>query len=518
MPHPIFPYYGHGMNVPYSYNNWNKEQPLLVSEVNMSGSVSNSSISNSSYWNKEQPLPVSEVNISGSVSTSSISNSSEQPSLFNISLCLLCTADIPRHNAKQCPMLQEYQSLNFWPSVCHNCRHLIPVHDTRKCPNFKSLHYLEDVTTINNDTPLQNPFNFKHRRLRQLSTKVNSFETACDDSVLGTTFIPEKTRKTFRQKAKNSKEKTQLPPISSFLKPKKGHHEACNDVNCFNEFSLKPQSMLSKRKKRTAQPNLSSLVTKVNSEKDFHLLPTENNVLKPTYTLPNPVLLESNGLSLMNINHFQKYAKEICVEKPTDKPIKPPASTIIIIPNEHSLNPKECIIQVGDEASNWLRKNGQNCYINKRSDSPLSTLVNCQNEGTTNNTVAPEAIDNAHKNNEINSTVTAAPIASVVEYMNSDSEIDVFTSDDEEDALSVMQYSLLTFRPQLASNISECSTFKHSLVKDCNTKSSILPIIKSNKLDAKGSKNLPKLSKFEYKESKNVIDNVITESLLYVGV
>ena len=422
LPHPMYPHYGFGNQFAYDFNLWNKVHNLQLPEMEKMNYISSLS---------------SGMNNSNSMSSVSSDHSSKPSlSLFQISLCLLCTAELPRHHPSKCPMLKRGKAQGFWPSVCHNCRHLIPEHDSKSCPNAKSLHYPGDIITVNNDT-------VKHNRLHLMNSKFNSFKKANDDSVLGTKFIHEKTRKTFKPKEDNhSHEKnTKLPPISNFLIPKKGHHETCNNINCFNKIN--------------------------SNDTDAHTLPPKRRI-SSTYTLPNPVLLDAYGLPI-DLNQSQ-----VCIEPKTQE------SKRLIIPSKHPLNPKKLIV---------------NESISNESITVTHALP-VKNPGS-NKKHAIKSDDSATSSH--GSSKAATHFVPMAQQMSSDSEADVFTSDDEEDAFSVINNSTIGFHQELLYNgVSKCSALKH-------TPNLLLP---TSKIKAT---NCPESG------SDHEKINVITESLLYIG-
>ena len=145
-------------------------------------------------------------------------------------MCVICVASIPKHLPSKCPT-EMVDNAYMWPSICYKCKSFIPIHDHKDCPNARSL----TCTAKNLDnfvhparTTEQEAVKIweKCNRKKSLNSRKASFKIASDESVKGTTFNPQKTKKTFVQKP-HGPNRPNLPPMSSFLQPM-NENKDCN--------------------------------------------------------------------------------------------------------------------------------------------------------------------------------------------------------------------------------------------------------------------------------------------------
>lgn len=169
-------------------------------------------------------------------------------------MCVMCAACIPKHIASRCPTEIE-ESISTWPSMCYKCKPFIPIHDHVSCPNVKTLIPMSESPVFIND-PVFDPSRLV------LSSRPNSFQNysnlsnrsrfkpASDASVEGTTFRHQKSRKVFNY-SKAFAPPT-LPPMSSFTETKQksyGLNYTTQGQNAYSNIDTQGEYTLSTNEK-----------------------------------------------------------------------------------------------------------------------------------------------------------------------------------------------------------------------------------------------------------------------------
>ena len=392
-----------------------------------------------SSWNHDIYNPNQNYNFSYATHNQAFSHAVQKPTYW-ISMCVMCVASIPKHFPVKCPTEREDFSL-IWPSICFKCRPFVPIHDQQNCPNAKA--FTSSAQTVDNFHKNIDPEAIKIRRPTSPSKNRKKFRMASDESVRGTTFHPQKTRKTFI--LKKPTDLSPLPPISSFLQSDDAMENAAesNSTDETGDYTL-PMSNRNQTATYTTQLDFNDLEEKQNNRRC---------VLGPRKVVRKKVS------RVKAINIFRSpIDSESLVCKNVDKRNSPVESSIHgseIINHQHDAK-----LAYWNDLSSVLSYDNQNGNQDFVKTKGKENLENC----------AIKKVRTIPKRLTIKSV-----------KMGSDSEVDLYSSNDEEDALAsqLMCQKMSTGKPK------PCSILKVESPDSLSKKvlSCITPIDKTRMYD-----------------------------------
>ena len=348
----------------------------------------------SSWHHDNMYNPNQNYNFSYATHNQAFSHVVQKPTYW-ISMCVMCVASIPKHFPGKCPTEREDFSL-IWPSICFKCRPFVPLHDQQTCPNAKAFTSSARTRTVDNFHKNIDPEAIKIRRPTSPSKNRRKFRVASDESVHGTTFHPQKTRKTFI--LKKPTDLSPLPSISSFLQSDDAMKNAADSIST-DETGDYTLPMSNKNATYTTQLDFNDLEEKQNNRRQ---------VLGPRKVVRKKVA------RVKAINIFRSpIDSESLVGKNVDRCHSPVASSI------H-----------GSEEMNH-QHDAKLAYWND-----LTSVLSHDHPNENQDFVMTKGKKN--QGNYAFKTVRTNPkrfsIKSV--KMGSDSEVDLYSSNDEEDALA----------------------------------------------------------------------------------
>ena len=336
-------------------------------------------------------------------------------------MCVMCAVRIPKHFPSRCPT-EIYDSAYTWPSICYKCKPFIPIHDHERCPNAKSLacSSVEDYVGPKMMDKKAIKIREKHYCKNTLNSRKKSFKTASDGSLQGTTFFPQKAKRTFVQKS-YVHNRPNLPPMASFMQPMDGP-ENC-DISKVCEPCAAAVTTVS------AGSNRSSCLTVDTDNASDYTLPCIGRRKNYTYT---------TQLDFSTLEDTQKYkrhsvgAKKISKKVVKAKAIKISSPSIDLI----SQNDVETLNFITDNDSHHSQNRDQEVVWNDLSLIHPEEPTNAGEQNTF------EVIEKENKNPkaQISHVITNVPsvratVTTSSMIMDSDSEVDLFSSNDEEDVL-----------------------------------------------------------------------------------
>lgn len=307
-----------------------------------------------------------------------------------VSMCVMCAASIPKHFPFKCPTEKEDSAL-IWPSICFKCRPFVPIHDHENCPNAKA--FTSSTTTVDNFSNYIEPEIIKVRKPPSLPKRNKKFRVASDESVHGTTFYPQKTRKTFVQKQPTDLF-PQLPPIHSFLQSNDA--EKSNNNNAADSFPT--------------------------DETSDYTLPLNNATQKVTYTTKlNFNDLEEKQNTIKQVLRPRKVVKKKMREKRAN--LSPMDSESLVLEND-------------DKSCNLVKNHQYDTKMTIWND--LSSILSTDNANNKQGFVKMNEKENFKNDpNKCCAIPKAISQRLVIKSitMGSDSEVDLYSSNDEEDVL-----------------------------------------------------------------------------------